>query len=162
MSKFYDQLKEREAYLTSLKSDLEEKLKNSPQGNLRISKSRGKPRYYVVKEKHDTHGKYISKKEIDLAKILAKKDYTNKLLKAITEEYSYLKKYRAAYEQNKLEDIYDHLNEYRKLNLIKLEEYRSSGIYFGKNLIVTFEAEGVYLNIKEIRNMAKEIFGIRN
>lgn len=43
--------------------------------------------------------------------------------------------------------------EYRQANLAKLEEYRKNGIYTGKNLIITYEAEGCYLNIKEIRKM---------
>ena len=50
--------------------------------------------------------------------------------------------------------------KYRKMNLMKLEEYRRNGIFFGKNLIVTFEADGCYLNIKEIRKMIKELFGV--
>ena len=46
---------------------------------------------------------------------------------------------------------------YRKVNLIKLDEYRRNGIYLGKNLIITYEAEGCYLNIREIRDMCREI-----
>ena len=48
--------------------------------------------------------------------------------------------------------------QYRKANLIKLDEYRKNGIYLGKNLIITYEAEGCYLNIREIRKMCQEIF----
>lgn len=47
--------------------------------------------------------------------------------------------------------------EYRRANLSKLYEYQRNGIFLGKNLIITFEAEGCYLNIKEIRQMIKEI-----
>lgn len=46
---------------------------------------------------------------------------------------------------------------YRRINLIKLDEYRRNGIYLGKNLIITYEAEGCYLNIKEIKKMIQEI-----
>lgn len=48
--------------------------------------------------------------------------------------------------------------EYRQANLIKLDEYRKNGIYPGKNLIITYEAEGCYLNIKEVRQMIQEMF----
>lgn len=51
-------------------------------------------------------------------------------------------------------------NKYRKSNLKKLNEYRRNSIYPGKNLIVTHEAEGSYLNINEIREMVCEMFGI--
>lgn len=49
-------------------------------------------------------------------------------------------------------------DQYRKSNLIKLDEYRKNGIYLGKNLMITYEAEGCYLNIREIRKMCQEIF----
>ena len=49
-------------------------------------------------------------------------------------------------------------NKYRKSNLKKLNEYRRNGIYPGKNLIVTHEAEGSYLNINEVRGMVCELF----
>ena len=47
--------------------------------------------------------------------------------------------------------------EYRAANLAKLEEYRKNGIYLGKNLILTYEAEGCYLNIKEVKKMVREM-----
>lgn len=48
--------------------------------------------------------------------------------------------------------------EYREANFEKLEEYRKHGIYVGKNLILTYEAEGHYLNIKDVKKYVKEIF----
>jgi len=49
-------------------------------------------------------------------------------------------------------------DEYRRNNLRKIDEYRRNGIYPGKNLIITYEAEGSYLNIKEIKHMISEMF----
>ena len=51
-------------------------------------------------------------------------------------------------------------DDYRRRNLRKIDEYRRNGIYPGKNLIITHEAGGSYLNVKEIRGMVKEIFVI--
>ena len=48
--------------------------------------------------------------------------------------------------------------EYRHANLIKLDEYRRNGIYPGKNLIITYEGDECYINIKEIKQMIQEIF----
>ena len=65
---------------------------------------------------------------------------------------------------NRREVIYhEHLGllddaDYRKANLIKLNEYQKNGIYLGKNLIITYEAEGVYLNILELKNMCRKLF----
>lgn len=53
-------------------------------------------------------------------------------------------------------------DEYRQANLLKLDEYRKSKIYLGKNLILTFEAEGCYINMKEIKEMIKDIFFLPN
>jgi len=47
--------------------------------------------------------------------------------------------------------------EYREANLAKLKEYRKNGIYPGKNLILTYEAEGHYLNIKDVRKMVERV-----
>lgn len=47
--------------------------------------------------------------------------------------------------------------EYRHANMLKLEEYQKNGIYLGKNLIITYEGEGCYLNIREVKKMVKEI-----
>ncbi|MBQ9989693.1 MAG: hypothetical protein IJP31_01925 [Lachnospiraceae bacterium] len=52
-------------------------------------------------------------------------------------------------------------DEYRKANLAKLDEYRRNGIFPGKNLIITYEAENSFLNIKEIRQMVKEILEVK-
>jgi len=49
--------------------------------------------------------------------------------------------------------------KYRKINLEKLDDYRKNGIYLGKNLIITYEGEGCYLNIKEIKQMIQGIIG---
>lgn len=51
-------------------------------------------------------------------------------------------------------------DKYRFKNLRKLNEYRRNGIYPGKNLIITYEADGSSLNIKEIQTMVKEIFSV--
>lgn len=50
--------------------------------------------------------------------------------------------------------------EYRKINYAKLDEYQKSGIYMGKNLIITYEGEGCYLNIKDIKRMVQNVMGI--
>ncbi len=48
--------------------------------------------------------------------------------------------------------------KYLLRNLIKLDLYRRNGIYTGKNLIVTHEAEGAPMDIQGIRRMLEEAF----
>lgn len=49
--------------------------------------------------------------------------------------------------------------DYRRSNLLKIQDYMTSGIYLGKNLILTFETEYAPLTMKGIRKMTAEIFG---
>ncbi len=46
---------------------------------------------------------------------------------------------------------------YRKENLLKINEYRKNGIYIGKNLMITFETQECPLNVREIRECIKEM-----
>ena len=50
------------------------------------------------------------------------------------------------------------LDDYREGNLGKIDEYRASGIYIGKNLLLTFESPSHPLDIKGIRKMFIEMF----
>jgi hypothetical protein len=47
--------------------------------------------------------------------------------------------------------------KYRNDNLPKIKEYSKSGIFTGKNLIITFETEKCPININDIRENVKEL-----
>lgn len=263
MAQWLEQVKKRKDYLHNLIKKIEEELQDMPEGKLRVSKNKGVPRYYWIKSATDTRGKYIGKKDGEIIRKLAQKDYLKKLHIALKEEYEDLSKYLSKYNNLQPDKIYDNLNsyrkylveplvlsdelyvrkwenevynvnpfhpeekvyhtkkdelvrsksevmladmyyelgipyryeaelclesgkkkypdftllnvynreilyhehlglmddeQYRKANLMKLDEYRKNGIYLGKNLIITYEAEGCYLNIREIRKMCEEIF----
>lgn len=49
-------------------------------------------------------------------------------------------------------------DEYRQKNLRKIYEYMKNGIFVGKNLIITHEAEGSPLNVQIIKDCMKELF----
>lgn len=46
---------------------------------------------------------------------------------------------------------------YRRENLQKIGEYCENGIVLGKNLIITFEAQGSPLNVRNIKRMLREM-----
>ncbi|MBQ0011338.1 MAG: hypothetical protein KBT07_01380 [Clostridiales bacterium] len=50
--------------------------------------------------------------------------------------------------------------EYREACFRKLDLYRRNGVYLGVNLIATFEGKGSELNMREIRQMMRELFGV--
>ena len=237
-----------------------------PEGRLRISMNRGRPRYYQVTSDSGHSGNYLSKSDMTPVRSLAQKDYNKAFLEAAREELIRLEKsirhfskenadlayielseirrelitpyilteekYAEAwqnvnYKANPFkpeERIYDtdrgekvrsksealianllysldisyryeeeirmvngnvrypdftllkkstreviyleHLGlsdfeGYRVDNLRKLEEYQASGIYLGKNLIITYEIEGMPLNLKGIRKMLTEVLEIK-
>ncbi len=265
MNLLYNQMLSRKAYLERLQAEIEQEMEVSPHGKLRVSNDRGKPRYYQIMDAKDTHGRYLSRKERELACGLAQKDYLQKVYQQVREELVDIEKYLIKYGEKSLEDVFDRLNKYRKdmvtplvvsdemfvkkweqesyetnpyypeekvystkkdelvrsksevlladmyyelgipyryeaklqfpngkikypdftilktstrevlyhehlgllddetyrqTNLIKLDEYRRNGIFVGKNLIITYEAAGCYLNIKEIKMMVQEIVSL--
>lgn len=50
---------------------------------------------------------------------------------------------------------------YRNKNIQKIRQYQESGIYMGKNLIITFEAEMVPFNIRQIEKMIMDVFEVK-
>ncbi len=69
-------------------------------------------------------------------------------------------------DKNKRKVIYhEHLgmlddSGYRRENMQKLDLYRRSGIFVGKNLILTHETAGSPLNIRVFKQNTKELFGL--
>ena len=68
--------------------------KNTPPGHLRVAQKGGKrPYFYHYTSPQDFNGKYIRKKQLPLAKALAQKDYTLKLIKLLEKESHALSEY---------------------------------------------------------------------
>jgi len=49
-------------------------------------------------------------------------------------------------------------NDYFLSNLTKLDDYKNSGIFLGKNLIITYESEQNPFDVNSIKRMLKEVF----
>lgn len=267
MQKLFRELRERKEFLQNLSLRAQKELEESPEGKLRVSNIKGKPRYYHVAEglkgKEQYKERYIGKKDRDIACRLAQKEYVQKLQKRVNKELNTIESYLNKYKNADLEKLYEDLNEYRKdlvkpwlisdkmyvdawekeeyisnpfypeekiystkrdelvrsksevmladlyyelgipyryeaelvlgngkrkypdftlldirnrtiiyhehlglmdnqeyvqNNLMKLTEYQKNGIYPGKNLILSYESENCYLNIKLIRKMLRELF----
>ena len=111
---FYEKLKNEEEKLKGQKKLLERRLKNAPEGSLRVMMARGKyPQYYCYdsskKDKHP-HGTYIRKKNLNLARRLAQKEYDREVLRKIGLELKLIQRLAVLY-QEPVEDLY------RKLSL---------------------------------------------
>ncbi len=80
--------------LNAALAQLKKAPKNTPSGHLRVAQKGGKgPYFYHYTSSQDFNGKYIRKKQLPLAKALAQKDYTLKLIKLLEKESHALSEY---------------------------------------------------------------------
>ena len=97
MSLLSEQIMMRLAEIRQMTKDLEKKLSKAPEGRLRISTSKGFTRYYQVQPDSGANGRYLPRKEEELAKQLAQKDYDGKVLAMLEQEKKVLEKAAAFY-----------------------------------------------------------------
>lgn len=64
MNLLHFQMTKRKEYLENLKKQLEQEMRDLPEGNLRISNDRGVARYFQVTQQNDTRGQYIPKENM--------------------------------------------------------------------------------------------------
>ena len=110
-----DMLIEEKERLLVIRDKARKRLECVPEGTLRLGKCRGSTQYFQnIGEK--SKGKYLSSKEVELAKSLAQKTYDEKVLKCVEKRLSQIEAVLKDYEDNEIEAIYmkEHL-ERRKL-----------------------------------------------
>lgn len=90
------------------------KVKRSIEGRLRIARSHGTYQYCVVTDKTDKNGKYIPKSETVLPKMLAQKEYEQKLIPSLKNEIKLLTTFLAKWNDNSLNEVYEKMNEAKK------------------------------------------------
>ena len=92
-------------------------LKDAPEGRLLIDVNRGAARYFWRKNPTDKKGSYLNKRNKNLVKALAQKEYEAQLLKAAQNEKGRLEKMLALCDgdqKNPLVCVYDDLPDNRK------------------------------------------------
>lgn len=108
--------------LENVRGELEEFIRNAPEGSLRIAKNQNRILYYQYNKnnagKYRT-GEYISKEKMPITQQLAQKDYNVKLESLIEKEIKLLEKiekFEALEKKNKMqiENLYDSLSLERK------------------------------------------------
>lgn len=87
---------------------------HAPGGKLRITKKRDKVCYYHRIDEADRSGIYIAQGEVELAQELAQKEYNKQLLEELEHEMKALQQFKEKYHPEKLQNVYDSLNDYRK------------------------------------------------
>ena len=112
-----EEISEYRKVLGSLKEQLVKEIEEAPAGRLRISEKGNRVEYYYCKEGVGTagiNGSYRKKKEEELIKRLAQKDYDSKLLREVLTQINKLERYPKNMGVARLEEVFDDLTESRK------------------------------------------------
>ena len=122
LTNIQDLMKERKLYLEKAAHDLERRLKNAPQGKLRISRCGNRVYYYCKTSASDRNGSYIKKKDRKLVLRLAQKDYNETALRSIHLELKAISAYQRLCPKQYVENIYFSLAPLRRQLIEPLEE----------------------------------------
>lgn len=129
-------------------------LESAPEGRLRISCDKSKPRYYqYMSADNET---YIPKAEMELARLLAQKNYNESVVKKAEARLKQIKKITKNYSDDEIEKIYTSMNKARQLLVTPIEptwdqlltkwyeeEYQGKEFKEGTPLILTEKGERV-------------------
>ena len=81
------------------------RLKEVPEGSLRVSKSHNISQYYWCTAERKS-GTYITKENKELARLLAQKNYDEKVLRLAEKRLSQLERVTKDYDDNEIEKIF--------------------------------------------------------
>lgn len=121
MNRIETEVKRRDKFLNKIIEEKKKEIKCAPQGFLRCAKSKNSTQYYYRKERGDTNGKYINKKNINLAKALAQKGYDTIIVKKAEEEREILNVLIHKYSSGSVEDAFNSLSKSRQRLIMPLE-----------------------------------------
>ena len=116
----------RHEELSSILSNIHSRISHAPDGSLRTAQKANGCQYYHKVKVGDTKGKYIKKNNYNLAIKLAQKDYDLKVETCLIKELDFLQRILDQYRPDKIQHIYDSLNNSRKQ--IVTPVYVSDGI----------------------------------
>lgn len=115
------EIQKEKYYYRALQERIKKSLVTAPEGNLRISNSRGNSQFYCYTNPKDTSGKYIRKKETTLIRALAQKDYDRKVLDKVEEYLTQLDKLEKIANEVDIKSEYEELHEARKKFVVPYE-----------------------------------------
>lgn len=107
-------LQEEVLALKKLEVSVSKRLKNAPEGLLRISGKKGKFECYVKKAGDKKNGRYLRQAEISIAKALAQRDYDRELLHKVKKRIGIIEKFLKGYDETSLKRLYDKTHPFRR------------------------------------------------
>ena len=133
-------LQVRKGYLQEIYKKAAARLKQYPEGKLRISHAHGNPCYYHRKAKSDRMGSYINKEDTEPAVQLACKDYDQRLSRVIEQELKAINSYEKSSPVCCAEAVYEKLPDFRRALVEPLIE--TDEMYAKRWLDIVYERKG--------------------
>lgn len=113
--------------LDGIVKQLKEIVKKPTDGMLRVQKKGKGFQFYIRTEADDTEGKYIKKKDLDVARKIAEKEYYSKLLEELTSQIDILSKVSELCDSERVRKIYRQLHPGKRMLvepvLLETQEY---------------------------------------
>lgn len=131
-------LQSRQNEIHAMQSQIE-KFKNVS-GNLRVDKCKKAFQYYIVKERGDTKGTYLPKKDIRKAKDIAQRDYNKTVSVILKRQDTAIRQFLAAYRPDELDSAYNQLHPGRRPLISPIRETDSDFIECWQHLPYTSKA----------------------
>ena len=110
-------LKKEMYQLKKIADEAEVRLKTAPEGHLRISKKKNRIEYYYKSEEgsvKNKNGKYLKKKEENVARKIAQRDYDANILRCVTRRLKTIDSFMENYKKTSLDETYQETNSYRR------------------------------------------------
>lgn len=140
--------------LSKAKNDIEK----SPEGSLRITRSKSTPCYYYRKNSSDRSGTYINAKEIDLARKLAQKGYAMDVIRYLEPMAGLIDNVTQAYRDSSILTITSGYNEARRKLItpyeLNDEEYISEWIRKTTEQLQKYKQSKDYIAHSHVENIA--------
>ncbi len=126
---------ERTSYLEFLIHDIQVKLKKAPEGTLVIAKRGNRIQYYHRLKPADRAGYYLDVSQMDLIQALAQKAYQKKVLRSALQVYKAITDFIKKYPRKNPEQIYEALDERRRLLTTPIRKTDADFIKDWKSLV---------------------------
>lgn len=104
MDNVLNTMQEKERELIKLREQIEKKLKEMPEGSLRITHKRGKAAYYWIRPGEKQ--KYLNQDMQELKQLLAQKSYLKSLFKEATKQLDAIQEFLKSYSTLNLTNIF--------------------------------------------------------
>ncbi len=111
---FLEELLNEQERIIEILSKAREDIEKSPEGTLRITRSKSNPRYYHRKNSADRTGSFIKAKDMNLAKKLAQKRYAEDVIHELEQKEELIDAIINSYNDSNIPSIFRSYNEARQ------------------------------------------------